>query len=128
MELHERIKHLRKDILDMTQEEFGKKLGVSRDVVNNLERGRVEIKDDRIKLIGSVFDVKEYWLQTGEGDIFYSKKADDADIVSDLLEKDNPFFDIIKGIAKTYQKLEPKSQLVIDDFAEELLKELKKGG
>ena len=66
MELHERIRYLRKEILNMTQEEFGEKLGVSRDVVNNLERGRVEIKDDRIKLICSVFDIRTEWMIDGE--------------------------------------------------------------
>lgn len=52
--MNERIKLLRES-LELSRAAFGKKLGISGDVVNNLERGRVEIKDDRIKLICSVF-------------------------------------------------------------------------
>lgn len=76
MELHQRIKYLRKDIFDMTQDEFGEKIGVSRDVVNNLERGRVDIKDDRIKLICSVFGIDENWLRYEKGEIFHSINGD----------------------------------------------------
>lgn len=69
MELNERIKYLRKEILNMTQDEFGEKMGVSRDVVNNMERGRVNIGEDRIKLICSVFSVSDKWLRNEEGEI-----------------------------------------------------------
>lgn len=67
--MNERLKALR-ETLNMTRSAFGDKLGISGDVVNNLERGRVEIKEDRIKLICSVFDVNEEWLRTGNGEMF----------------------------------------------------------
>lgn len=38
MELHERIKELRKNHLNLSQTAFGEKLGVSRSVINNIER------------------------------------------------------------------------------------------
>ena len=38
MEMHERIKNLRKNHLKLTQEAFGERLGVSRSVINNIER------------------------------------------------------------------------------------------
>lgn len=65
--MNKRIKIIRES-LDMSRAAFGEKLGISGDVVNNLERGRVEIKDDRIKLICSIFDVDEEWLRTGNGE------------------------------------------------------------
>lgn len=65
--MNERIKELR-EYLGLSRAAFGEQLGVSGDVINNLERGRVEIKEDRIKLICSVFNVNEHWLRTGEGD------------------------------------------------------------
>lgn len=89
MELHERIKYLRKDILNMTQEEFGEKLGVSRDVVNNMERGRVNIGEDRIKLICSIFSVSDKWLRTGEGEM----KIEDC--------KDNRYFSNVGKLQRT---------------------------
>lgn len=66
--MNERIKELR-EYLGMSRAAFGENLGISGDVVNNLERGRVEIKEDRIKLICSVFNVDENWLRYGKGEM-----------------------------------------------------------
>ena len=50
LELHERIKKIRVD-LELTQQQYADELGVSRDTVNNLERGRMQIKEMYIRLI-----------------------------------------------------------------------------
>lgn len=125
--MNERIKAIR-ETLGMSRATFGEKLGISGDVVNNLERGRVDVKEDRIKLICSVFNINEEWLRTGIGEMYDLPEDETAAIVSDLLEEDNPFYDIIKGIMKTYQGLDEKSQNVLLDFSKELLDNLKKGG
>ena len=39
MEIHERIQHVRKS-LDLSRRAFGEKLGVSGDVINNIENNR----------------------------------------------------------------------------------------
>lgn len=67
--MNERIKALRKE-LKLSQSAFGKRLKVSRDVVNNMENGRVEIKDYMLKMIATEFNVREEWLRTGEGDMY----------------------------------------------------------
>lgn len=64
--LNERVRMVR-DRLGLSRASFGEKLGVSGDVINNLERGRVEVKEPMIKLICSVYSVNEKWLRTGEG-------------------------------------------------------------
>ena len=69
MEIYERIRYLRRDVLHMTMDEFGQKIGVSRDVVNNIERNRLsrfEQKLPLLKLIALVFSVREEWLLTGD--------------------------------------------------------------
>lgn len=73
--MNERIKQIR-EYLGMSRVEFGERLGVSGDVINNLERGRVEIKEDRIKLICSVFGIDEDWLRYERGDMFHSIGGD----------------------------------------------------
>lgn len=73
--MNERIKQIR-EYLGMSRAEFGEKLGVSGDVINNLERGRVEIKEDRIRLICSVFGVDEDWLRYEKGNMFHSINGD----------------------------------------------------
>ncbi len=64
-----RIQQVRKS-LGLTQKEFGLKLGVSRDVISNIENGRVEPKEAFINLLCSLYNVNKKWLETGEGEIF----------------------------------------------------------
>lgn len=68
MEIHERIRELRKNHLKMNMEAFGKSLGVSRDVINNIEHNRLarpEQKEPLYKLICKEFHVREEWLKAG---------------------------------------------------------------
>lgn len=67
--MDERLKEIRK-ALNLTQEEFGKKLGVSRGVIVNLELHRAEIKPLFIEHLCSVFSVNKEWLYSGNGEMF----------------------------------------------------------
>lgn len=64
-----RINAVRK-ALKLSQREFGEKLGVSRDVISNLEYNRVEPKDLLLHHICQLYRVNEHWLHTGEGEMF----------------------------------------------------------
>lgn len=64
-----RLKFIRNK-LKLTQTEFGERLGVSRNVINNLESGRVEMKELFINHLCSVFKINKEWLLTGSGDMF----------------------------------------------------------
>lgn len=63
------LKELR-STLGESQTAFGKKLGVSRDVINNIENDRVPLKPAFAKLIASTYHADYDWLMTGEGDMF----------------------------------------------------------
>ena len=91
--MNERIALLRKN-KGMTRASFGEKLGVSGDVINNIERGRVEIKEQIILLICKVFDVNETWLRTGEGDMFVplDRESEIAKLTVDLLSEESDSF------------------------------------
>lgn len=65
----DRIRSLRES-LNLSRAEFGEKLSVSSDVVNNWERNRVTITGSSIRLISLVYHVREAWLETGEGEMF----------------------------------------------------------
>lgn len=69
MSIPERIKEIRlSQVPKMSQTVFGESLGLSRDAINNLERGRVEPQDAILKLICYTYGVNLRWLETGEGD------------------------------------------------------------
>lgn len=68
MEIHERIKKVRKDNV-LTQDEFAVRLGVTRSVISNIELNRLakpEQKTSLIKLIAREFNLNEKWLLDGE--------------------------------------------------------------
>ena len=125
--INERIREVR-EYLKLSRNDSGERLGMSGDSINNLERGRVVIKDFIIKLISQEFNVDENWLRTGEGSMFTLELDEDTVLVEQLLnEYDNPLFSEIKSlvfnIMKVYNQLDPKSKQVIDNFIIKLKKE-----
>lgn len=129
MKIHDRIKDLRKNYLHLSQSEFGKKLGVSRDVISNIEQGRLsrpEHKEPLYRLICNQFNINEEWLRTGEGDMFKGYDDEVAESVEELLTEDTPFYNVIKNIMVTYKKLNPDSRAIIDDFIKQAFDVMKK--
>lgn len=55
---------------DLTQVEFGERLGVSRSVIANIEYGKVAPTALICKLVCREFDINQYWLETGQGEMF----------------------------------------------------------
>ena len=64
-----RIRMVR-EALELSQREFGERLGVSRDVISNLEYGRVQPKELVIKHICDLYGVNEQWIKDGNGPMF----------------------------------------------------------
>lgn len=64
-----RIKAVR-EALKLSQREFGEKLGVSRDVISNIEYERVQPKELLLRHMCQLYKVNEHWLETGEGEMF----------------------------------------------------------
>lgn len=64
-----RIRRVR-EALNLSQREFGEKLGVSRDVISNIEYGRVQPKKLLLQHMCQLYRVNARWLETGEGEMF----------------------------------------------------------
>ena len=125
----ERVKEVRKS-LNLTMEQFGNKLGVTKVAISNIEKEKRNLTEQMSRAICREFNVREEWLKTGEGEMYQQLSEDEeiAGIVSDLLEegKDNAFYGIILEIAKTYNELSPASQKVLTEAAEKLADNLAK--
>ena len=91
--MNERIEKARKS-LSLSRAAFGEKVGVSGDVINNLERGRVEAKEHMIMLICQKFGINETWLRTGKGEMFLPEdiESDLAKLTVDLLTEPSDSF------------------------------------
>jgi len=87
MVVSKRIKYLRKT-LALSQTEFGKRLGVSKSVILNVELEKVIPKDILIEHICEIFYVNNDWLVDGIGDMF----KPDAQPNKELDEFLNHFF------------------------------------
>lgn len=74
-----RIKAVR-EALGLSQREFGERLGVSRDVISNLEYERVKPRELLLRRICQLFGVNEHWLKTGEGEMFLGSLINVAEL------------------------------------------------
>lgn len=92
MGIETRVKEVRKH-LDMTQTEFGDALGVSRDVINSYERGRVVPTQTFTELLCMKYGVDQIWLETGEGEMFHKPKESErfATLAAKIQSDPNPF-------------------------------------
>ena len=67
--MNERIKALRKE-LGLNQTDFGARIGVKQGTITGYETG-IRVPSDAIILaICDKFSVNQYWLETGEGEMF----------------------------------------------------------
>lgn len=91
MSLSERIKRVRK-AENISQVKFGEKLGVSRDVINNLENSRVDPKPLFINHLCNSFNINKEWLLNGTGDMYNPLTSDEefAFLMGNIAATDNP--------------------------------------
>lgn len=111
----------------LNQAEFGKKIGVTRDTIANIEGGRMQIKDIYINSVCREFDINETWLRTGEGDMKAppSREQEIADMVSKLVKLDpNDEADQLMYDTLMHLKDVPKS--VWEDFLQFIKEEIPK--
>ncbi len=133
MTANERLRFVREE-LSLSQADFGEIIGLSRSGVSEIEAGRRNVTEKHIKMLtiqpvdGKY--INEEWLRSGEGEPFkkLSKEEEIASYVEDLLSDgtENPLYEIILEIMRTYSELTPKSQEVLRDFSRRLLDNMKK--
>lgn len=124
--MYNRIKLLRKEH-KLTQTEFGETLGVSRNVINNIELGRVEPKPLMLNHIVSVFGVSEHWLKTGEGEMYPPKTRDEAIVewAARITREDNKN-EFANQLAGALAVLEDSDWIVLEKFIQNIVEDKKK--
>lgn len=129
LEVYERIKLLRKEILNMRQEEFAAKLKISRGNISNIEIDRVKVTDRVISDICTEFNVNESWLRNGEGKIFeeLTESQKMMKYTAMLLkDTDSVIAEAIKNFIVTYEQLDDSSKKVLEQVASKYLNNIKK--
>ncbi len=117
--MNERIKKLRK-ALDLTQQEFGDRIGIKRNTLANYEIGRNEPIDAVISLICREFNVSEAWLRTGEGEMF----VESDDTILSQLAREYQMDSFETAMVSNFLKLKPEQREAIKQYVKSLLDEV----
>lgn len=120
MDIPERIKYLREEILKIIQSEMSVKLSLQRGSLSDIERKKTKTVTDRvINDICREYNVNENWLRFGKGEIFiqpdtfsldeYAKKNSLTDLELDIIRAcmdldKNTRQDIIKHFKIVFEK------------------------
>lgn len=113
-----RIKYLRKNILKLTQSEFGDRIGFKQNSIALIESKRNSLTDRTIVSICREFGVNEQWLRLGIGDIFVESPQDEID----LLVKRYNLSEVVRNILVGYIALDNESKKVMDGFIDGVIK------
>jgi len=111
--MKQRFKELRKN-LGLSQTEFAERMGVTRSMINNLERGVVEPKDYLVNLVCKTYGVNRAWLETGEGEM-YCPEMDD---VLTLLAQKYQMDDRKMALIRAYLELSEERQEAVLAYAQ----------
>lgn len=113
-EIKDRITQLRKQ-LSLSQENFGKQIGLSKSGISNIENGTRTISDTHIKIICSTFGVSETWLRTGED---LAKTVKELEYFINYLKSLN-FSVNVEPISETETEITVQNQTCKATFTEE---------
>ena len=116
-EIKDRIKKLRKQ-LDMTQDDFSKKLGLARNSIASYETGRREPTNAIIVSICREFGINEIWLRTGEGgdDNMFTKVSDDDRFSLNLGKLSTTENEFIRNGINLLAETDPEKLKILEDF------------
>ena len=86
--MDKRIRELRKS-LNLTMEQFGEKIGVSKSTISNIENGNRNATEHMVKSICREFNIDYGWLTTGAGEMFVDSDEDFLARVDAILVDEN---------------------------------------
>jgi transcriptional regulator with XRE-family HTH domain len=91
MTVNERLALVRKT-LRLTQRELAEKISVTTGFIASMEIGDRKVNPRIMKLVSSIYNVNLQWLETGEGEMFYSNTEKEIEEIISLYKRLNPFF------------------------------------
>lgn len=113
--MNERLKAIRKE-LSLSQEAFGKKLGVTGAGISKIESGDRSLTEQMILAICWEFNVREEWLRNGSGEMFLDFTEDEFSKAAATLSNDA----FVRSLIVEYWKLDEDSKQLFRDFIHRL--------
>lgn len=115
--INTRLRYLRKDVLDMTQEEFSNAIGLKRNTIALIETNKNVMSDRTISDICREFNVNEEWLRNGTGEIF----AEDIKSEIDAVCQKYKFSTLERNILENFATKDERDRKQFLDFATSLV-------
>ncbi len=122
MAISERIKELRKH-LNLTQTEFGDKIGLKQNTVGQMESGSRSVTERTIILICEKFNVNKVWLIEGRGEMFESADMEFERAVDRVMFGESDF---ARRVFKLFGKLSLEEWNKLEEIARKLVEDEKK--
>lgn len=119
-----RIKKIRNDF-NLTQTEFGERIGVKGNTITNYENGLRNPSDAVLLSICREFNVNEDWIRNGNEPVY--KKGDGyfSELLSKLEDSDDDF---IKSLITVYMELDEDSKKALRKISEKMAEKYKRQG
>lgn len=131
MTINERIRQLRKERLNMSMEQFGKLLGLSKSGVSEIEAGRRNVTEQHIqmltlKAVNGQF-ISEEWLRTGNGDVFIAqtKQEEIVEWIAGVLKSEDEPSQFLQNLIYAMSRIDQDKWIEVKKFAEMLINEKK---
>ena len=111
--LNERVREAR-NALGLSQTEFGARIGVSIDVIKNIENNRTNPSNLLLNHMCEIHHVNRAWLETGEGEMFAptTEQAETAKLIESI--SDSP---AMRSLLATWAQLSDENKAVFERFA-----------
>lgn len=124
MTINERVKMLRKDLLKMTQDDFGERIGLKKSALSQIENGKSALTERTLTFICKEFSVSELWLRDGEGEPFL--KMDDEDVIMEAVGRIMSEDSSRRRVIAFLSKLPPDKWELLEELAHEMYDAIKK--
>lgn len=116
--INSRIKLLREN-LNLSQEAFGARIGITRASISNIEKGTRNMSEQTVKSICREFNVSSAWLKDGIGDMYNDMDIDLLNKVDEIISGEDEFY---KNLLRTIVNLSDEDLLLFKKMVDNLTK------
>lgn len=122
--INNRVAELRK-VLNLSMEKFGNKIGITRNSINAIEKGRNNPSEQTIMLICKAYNVSPLWIKEGVGDMFLDFPKNELDRIA----QDFGLNETDKLLIETFLESNESDRQAIKNFLQTFAKKIeqKKG-
>lgn len=117
--MNNRVNHLRKNILHLTQSEFGDRIGISKTAISKIEKGETTLTERNMKSICREFNVSIAWLKDGVGEPLNDMDIDLLNKVDEIISGEDEFY---KNLLRTIVNLSDEDLLLFKKMVDNLTK------